>query len=149
MKPTFEEHSSESRLNLTIAFGATPRLLEPAGGDQGRSTTPEVRDVQRGAHSGGSVAPPVYTVAVSTSRRTAAKRAAGSRSVSPVTAPADELGPAEGKRSKFNAGAVTRDFETPQGHMYREFQSPPCSGNWFARNRPFARNSESGVELCA
>jgi hypothetical protein len=55
----------------------------------------------------------VYSVAVSKSRRTAAKRAAGSSSFRPAAAQIDQLRAAtRAKSSRFNAVAVTRNLET-------------------------------------
>ena len=87
---------------------------------------------------------------MSQSRRTAAKRAAGSSSFRPATAQIDQLHAAiRAKSSRFNAAAVTRNLETLFEPMYRRYRAGLPPDHLMVEHRAPAPRAASSAELCS
>ena len=84
------------------------------------------------------------------SRRTGAKRAAGSSSFRPATAQIDQLHAAlRAKGSRFNAAAVTRHLETLFEPMYRRYRAGLPPEDLMVEHRAPALRAASSAELCS
>jgi hypothetical protein len=84
---------------------------------------------------------------MSKSRRTAAKRTAGSSSFSPAAAQVDQLhATTRTKSSLFNA-AVTRNLETLFEQMYRRYRAGLSLDHLMVEQRPPALHAASSAEL--
>lgn len=94
--------------------------------------------------------PTVYSAAMSKSRRTAAKRAAGSSSLRPAAAQIDQLHAAtRAKSSLFNAAAVTCNLETLSEQMYRRYRASLPPDHLMMEHRAPAQQAASSAELCS
>ena len=92
----------------------------------------------------------VYSVAMIKSRRTAAKRAAGSSFFRPATAQIDHLHAAtRAKSSRFNATAVTRNLETLFERMYRHYRAGLAPEDLMVEHGAPAPHAASSAELCS
>jgi hypothetical protein len=91
-----------------------------------------------------------YSVAVSKSRCTAAKRAAGSSSFRQTAAQTDQLRAAtRAKSSRFNAAAVTRNVGTIFEEIYRRYPAGLPLDHFMAEQRAPALHAASSAELCS
>jgi len=84
------------------------------------------------------------------SRRTAAKRAAGSSSLRPATAQIDQLHAAiRAKSSGFTVAAVTRNLETLFGRMYRRYGAGLWPDHLLVEHGAPAPHAAPNAELCS
>lgn len=89
-------------------------------------------------------------LAVSKSRCTGAKRAAGSPSVRPAAAQIDQCHVATPvKSSQFNAAAVTSNLETHFQQTYRRYRAGLAPDHLMAEHRPAAPHAASSAALCS
>ena len=87
---------------------------------------------------------------MSQSRRTAAKRAAGSSSFRPATAQFDQLHVAlRAKSSRFNAAAITRNIETLFEQMYRRYRAGPPPDHLVVEHLAPVLRAASSAKLCS
>jgi hypothetical protein len=87
---------------------------------------------------------------MSQSRRTAAKRTAGSSSLRPATAQIDQFHAAiRAKTSLFNAAAVTRNLEALFEQMYRGYRAGLPPEDLMVEHRAPAPHAASSAELCS
>jgi hypothetical protein len=91
---------------------------------------------------------PVYSAAMSESRRAAAKRAAGSPSFRPATAQIDQLHAViRPKSSRFNAAAVARHLESLFEPMYRRCRAGLPPDHLMVEHGAPAPHAASNAEL--
>jgi hypothetical protein len=84
------------------------------------------------------------------SRRTAAKRTAGSSSFRPAAAQIDQLHAAtRAKSSWFNAAAVARNLETRFEQMYRRYRAGLPPDHLMVEHRAPALHRASSAKLCS
>lgn len=91
----------------------------------------------------------VYCVAMSKSRRTAAKGGAGSSSFRPAAAQIDQLNAAtRAKSSLFNAAAVARNLKTLFEQMSRRCRAGLAPDHLMVKHRAPAPHAASTAGLC-
>jgi hypothetical protein len=91
-----------------------------------------------------------YSAAMSQSRRTAAKPAAGPSSFRPATVQSDQLHAAiRAKSSRFNGAAVTRNPETLFRPMYRRYGASLWPDHLVVEHGARAPHAAPSAELCS
>jgi hypothetical protein len=91
-----------------------------------------------------------YSAAMSQSRRTAAKPAAGPSSFRPATVQIDELHAAiRAQSSRFTAAAVARKLGTFFGRMYRRYRAGLPPDHLVVEHGAPAPHAASSAKLCS